>query len=85
MTTRGGNTDTIYNTGDKRLEFAMSLTKQHPDVAGVTFKYGRYHHYVDYRKFKKNKLQRINPDISIPNRVNEFDMKLIFKPEAEND
>ena len=30
MTMRGGNTDTVYNTGDHRREFAESLQRQHP-------------------------------------------------------
>ena len=55
---KGGNTDTIYNTGDNRREFAESLAQQHPDVAKVVFRYGRWHHDVDYRRFKINKLTR---------------------------
>ncbi len=56
MTMAGGNTDTIYNTGDHRLAFAQSLAEQHPDVARVTWKFGRWHHEVDYSPFKKNRL-----------------------------
>jgi hypothetical protein len=56
MTMKGGNTDTIYNTGDNRLEFAKSLQEQHPDVVKVTWKFERWHHQVDYRPFKKNRL-----------------------------
>lgn len=59
MTMKGGNTDTVYNTGDNRLEFAESLRDQHPDCVKVTEKWGRYHHHVDYSAFKKNKLVEV--------------------------
>lgn len=58
MTQRGGNTDTIYNTGDERKEFAESLRRQHPDCVSVTRKFNRWHHHVDYRRFAGNKLIR---------------------------
>jgi hypothetical protein len=76
MTQGGGNTDTIYNTGDKRLSFAKSLQQQHPDVVRVTWKFNRWHHHVNYRPFKRNKLIR-KPDIDIPTGINEYGMKLI--------
>jgi TET-associated glycosyltransferase-like protein len=30
----------------------------HPDVSRIAFRFGRWHHYVDYRPFKMNKLIR---------------------------
>lgn len=75
MTMKGGNTDTIYNTDDNRREFAESLVKLHPDVAKVTWKFNRWHHHVNYKPFKKNKLiKKVN--IEIPNRINEYGMVL---------
>lgn len=56
MTMEGGNTDTIYNQGDERLEFAQSLADQHPDCVTVVRKFGRWHHEVDCRKFRNNDL-----------------------------
>ena len=75
MTMKGGNTDTIYNQGDDRLEFAESLVKQHPDVAKVTWKFNRWHHQVNYKPFKKNKLIR-KQNIEIKEQVNEYGMYL---------
>lgn len=75
MTMKGGNTDTIYNQGDDRLEFAESLQKQHPDVARVTWKFNRWHHQVNYKPFKKNKLIR-KQNIEIKEQVNEYGMYL---------
>ena len=75
MTMKGGNTDTIYNQGDDRLEFAESLVKQHPDIARVTWKFNRWHHQVNYKPFKKNKLIR-KQNIEIKEQVNEYGMIL---------
>jgi len=52
---KGGNTDNVYNTGDHRLAFAKSLEEQHPDVVKTVWKFGRWHHEVDYSPFKINK------------------------------
>ena len=54
MAMKGGNTDELY-AGDGRLEMARSLVRQHPDVAKVSWKFGRWQHHVDYRPFKKNR------------------------------
>ncbi len=58
MKMKGGNTDSVYNDGTDRLSFAESLVEQHPDCVRVTKKYGRWHHHVNYRNFKRNKLVR---------------------------
>ena len=78
MTQGGGNTDTIYNSGDNRLEFAKSLAKQHPDVASVTKKFGRWHHHVNYKRFERNKLLR-KKDFNFSEEVNNYGMILISK------
>ena len=57
MTMKGGNTEALYQ-GDGRLKMAQSLREQHPDVVKITWKWGRWQHYVDYRRFKANKLIR---------------------------
>lgn len=56
MNMKGGNTTTIYNTGDLRKEFAESLKRQHPELVEVVWKYNRWHHKVDYSPFKNNQL-----------------------------
>ena len=72
---KGGNTDTIYNTGDNRREFAESLVRQHPDCAQVVWRYDRWHHEVDYSRFK-SKLNK-KQDIQINQGVDNYGMKLI--------
>lgn len=73
---KGGNTDTIYNKGDDRLEFAQSLANQHPDVVKVTWKFNRWQHQVNYKPFKKNKLIK-KKGIKVSSSVNNYGMKLI--------
>lgn len=72
---KGGNTDNVYNSDDHRLAFAQSLADQHPDCVQVSWKFNRWHHEVDYSKFKKNKpilRTNITPTVGI----NEYEMKL---------
>jgi len=79
LTQSGGNTDTIYNTGDKRFAFAKSLVDQHPDVARVVWRFDRWHHQVNYKPFKMNILKK--KDIEFPRGVNNFGMKLYEREE----
>lgn len=74
MRAKGGNTDELYQ-GDGRKIMAESLAEQHPDVATVTWKFGRWHHQVDYRRFKTNKLIK-KSNIEIPKKVNNYGMKI---------
>jgi hypothetical protein len=76
MTDTGGNTEDLYFIDDGRLKMAKSLEEQHPDVTKVTRKWGRWQHHVDYRPFRFNKLNKIK-DLDIPDRVNNYGMKLI--------
>lgn len=52
----GGNMIEIYKTGT--LEKSQMLVNEHPDVARLIKRYGRWHHFVDYKPFKNNKLIR---------------------------
>lgn len=73
---KGGNTDNVYNDGDKRLAFAKSLEEQHPDVVKVTWKFNRWHHEVDYGPFKKNRL-RLKPNIVAEPDDDNYNMILV--------
>jgi len=74
MRAKGGNTDELYQ-GEGRKIMAESLAEQHPDVATVTWKFGRWHHQVDYRRFKTNKLKK-KSNLDIPKGVNNYGMKI---------
>jgi len=53
---RGGNTDTIYAETNNRYEFAKSLQEQHPEHVKIVWRYNRWHHHVDYKPFRDNRL-----------------------------
>jgi hypothetical protein len=72
---KGGNTDNVYNSGDHRLAFAQSLADQHPDCVEVVWKFNRWHHEVDYSKFKGNK-PILKAGITPTKSINEYNMIL---------
>ena len=77
QTLKGGNTDAFY-AEEGTLPKSQMLVRLHPDVARLTWKFNRWHHHVDYRPFKHNKLIR-KPGIEIPEGVNEYGMKLVTR------
>ena len=83
MTMAGGNTDELYKD-DGRLRMAQSLVEQHPDVARISWKFGRWQHQVDYRPFRKNRLVR-RKGVEIPEGTNDYGMVLRKIPEIEKD
>ena len=72
MRMKGGNTDELY-ADDGRKKMAEALVELHPDVAKLTKKFGRWHHQVNYRPFKKNKLIR-KEGLTISEGVNDYGM-----------
>lgn len=72
---RGGNTDEFYEFEGTKAKSQM-LADLHPDVAEVVWRFNRWHHHVDYRPFKKNKLKR-RSDIVVPKGINNYGMKLV--------
>lgn len=74
MTAKGGNTDELY-VDDGRLKMAESLAEQHPDVARVSFKWGRPQHHVDYSRFEKNRLKK-KPGLVVPEGADNYGMVL---------
>lgn len=77
MTVKGGlNTEEFYRGTNKRKEFVESLIEQHPDCVKMVWRYERWHHEVDYSRFKNNKLIKVK-DLIVNQGVNEYNMKLI--------
>ena len=74
MTVKGGMTD-YYEKTDKRMEFAKALQEAHPDCVRVTWKFGRWHHQVDYSSFKKNKL-KLKKGVLLTDEINNYNMEL---------
>jgi len=86
MVMKGGNTDELYIQNDEmdgRLLMAQSLSKQHPDVSKVIWKWGRWQHHVDYRKFKLNNKLIKKKGIKIKKGVDEYGLKLMKTKDFE--
>lgn len=74
MKVPGGNTDELYANGT--LEKAQVLEKAHPDVVKTVWKFNRWHHQVDYKPFRKNKLI-LKSGLKIIPGTNNYGMRLI--------
>lgn len=55
----GGNTKEFY-ANEGTLPKSQMIVDLHPDVSKVVYRFNRWHHHVDYRKFKGNKLIKVN-------------------------
>jgi len=75
QTMKGGNTDAFY-ASEGTLPKSRMLVDLHPDVARVVWKFGRWHHHVNYRPFKHNKLIRARA-AEAPEGVNNYGMQLV--------
>ena len=56
---KGGNTDEFYDAEGTYNKSRM-LEVIHPDVSEVKWKYNRWHHVVNYKPFKANKLEFVD-------------------------
>jgi hypothetical protein len=74
---RGGNTKEFYDD-EGTLPKSEMLEWLHPDVAKVEWKFNRWHHHVNYKPFKQNRL--IMVDDSITYEPNDYGLKLIHVP-----
>ena len=88
MCQKGGN-EQIYKESDNRKEFAESLAKQHPDVVYVTKKFGRWHHQVNYKLFKKNRyatilFKRLVNEFNEHGKENKFTPVFLFMPQKDD-
>lgn len=78
MRMKGGNTDELY-ADDGRKKMAEALVELHPDVTKVVWKFKRWHHQVDYKQFKKNKLI-LKKGVTLLDINNEYGMVLKRQP-----
>ena len=74
QTLKGGNTEEFY-AKEGTLPKSKMLADLHPDCAKVTWKFNRWHHHVDYKRFKRNPL--IKKDAFIPQGINNYGMRLV--------
>jgi len=72
-----GFKETGYNT-EGTVNKSQMLVDMHPDVARLVWRYGRWHHHVDYTPFKVNKLKfRDGFEPSADAEPNEYGMKYV--------
>ena len=71
---RGGNSKDFYDH-EGTLPKSQMIENLHPDVARVVYKFNRWHHHVNYSKFKNNKLIKI-VDTSKFEKINNYGMIL---------
>lgn len=70
----GGNTKEFY-ANEGTLPKSQMLADMHPDCAKVVWRYNRWHHHVNYKPFKRNKLIK-REGLEVSNVVNEYDLRL---------
>jgi len=75
QTMKGGNTQEFYDK-EGTLKKSQILLDMHPDVSRVVWKFGRWHHHVNYKPFARNKPIK-KKDLVIPKGVNNYGMKLV--------
>ena len=96
QTVKGGNTEEFYHKEEVGKEYvkgeynpdgtinkSLMLKKMHPDVTEIVWRYGRWHHHVDFSSFKKNKLI-YKKGLDIPQGINNYGMKLITDYQGEH-
>lgn len=97
QTVKGGNTEEFYHkegleknnwtdgiNSEGTTNKSQMLVDMHPDVATMVWKYKRWHHYVDYTSFKKNKL-RLKPGLTLPKeKINNYGMEILPIVEESN-
>lgn len=74
QTCKGGNTEAFYSFKGTLPKSEM-LKRLHPDCVEVVWKFGRWHHTVDYSRFKKNRLILADGATWEPG-INEYGMEL---------
>ncbi|CTQ67160.1 hypothetical protein [Roseibium alexandrii] len=83
---RGGNTAEFYHAegeikpGQKYASGGTTaksemLVKVHPDVSRLAWRFGRVHHHVDYRPFRKNRLIK-REGLEVPAGTDNYGMSL---------
>jgi len=84
---KGGNTSEFYDVeGVKKkgsnyaeggtLEKSKMQVRMHPDVSKLVRRFGRWHHYVDYSRFKRNRLIR-QRGVVVQKGTDNYGMRLI--------
>lgn len=77
LTMKGGNTDAIYKGGT--LPKSQMIVDMHPDVCRLAWRFGRAHHFCDYKSFQHGLIKKAG--IDVPAEVDNYGMELVqIKP-----
>ena len=71
----GGNTAEFYAREGTAAKSAM-LKRVYPALTKLIWRYGRHHHYVNYRVFRHNGL-RLRPGVTLPEGPNEYGLRCV--------
>ena len=72
---KGGNTEAFYS-GEGTLPKSKMQVALHPDVSKLKWRFGRWHHLVDYSQFKRNNRLMLNKEVKIDKGINNYGLKL---------
>lgn len=67
---KGGNTEQYLKDGTHTK--SQWLVNLHPDVARMTFRYGRVHHIINYHIFKQKLIR--DPKVKVGKGINDYGM-----------
>jgi hypothetical protein len=78
---KGGNTKEFYEREGTALKSAM-LKALHPDVVKTITRFGREHHYIDYRRNFAHLKPRLRQGYIPQPGVDEYGMELVHLGEG---
>ena len=74
QTMKGGNTEVFYSKEGTLPKSKMQVLI-HPDVSKLVWRFGRWHHQVNYKRFKQKPI--LKDGIEIPEGINNYGMELV--------
>jgi hypothetical protein len=80
QTVKGGNHADFY-AKEGTLPKSRMQVRMHPDVSKIVYRFGRWHHHVDYSQWKTRALIR-KPEVALAEGVDNYGMELkITRPD----
>jgi hypothetical protein len=76
--TQNGGCNEVFYSKEGTLPKSMMQMRLHPDVSELVFKFGRWHHFVNYLIFRVNKL-KLKPGVEVRLDTDEYGMKIHAK------
>lgn len=73
-----GGCHSDFYSKEGTLPKSMMQVNLHPDVSRLVWRFGRWHHHVDYRPFRKNKLL-VRSGVEIADATDDYGMKVVAK------